>query len=482
MPENADVISYKAAQDQKGARPLDVRSWPELKKELNRCVYGGGEVKELVFSFFRQRSSGPRKMLCLLAPEGMGKRRLIESFCSALGWDLVLLPIGAIQNEAGSHVGNRRADLNAVAGRVLQALPQEAQKPAVVLLENLDRMEAAFFANPSVGFFEVMDYVCDYARKNNYRACDIDYTKTFFAATATHLSTIAPGVLKQMDVATIPSYTEKDKLAIAKGHLIPELCRRWNLAGGFRLSDNTLLRLIREYTFEGGVNALYEKLAAVIRQCSVRFYEENRTTLSVSKNQLEALLGPPPYPAAALEGGVGTVRVLGRSPRGGVVLTMEVLILAGDGRLVLTGNIDEMFRETARVAVDVVRSRAEAFRLPTSFPKKNDVHIHMLKGTTPKHGVSAGVALAAALMSALAGAPVSGDIGFTGEITLHGRITGVGDIRDKILGAERAGLQRVCIPVENRADFERLPKEIRRKIRPIYAERIDTVFSEAMNL
>jgi len=352
-----------------------------------------------------------------------------------------------------------------------------------VLLENLDKVDTTGMRNPSVDFFEVLNYTQDYAVKNRYQASPVDFSRVTFIATASNLSTVPSGLLDQMMMIPIPSYSEREKIKIARGFLMPKLCSDFGLGNHVAISENALSGVIRHYTREAGISELERNLALIFKRASVRIHEKGRShDIRVYRNHLPLYLGPGRADAYTEAGRdeVGIVRVLGRNERGGCTLVLEVLALEGEGQLVFTGNTDKIFQESAMVARDYVRTCATEYGIQENFHKARDMHLHMLKGSAPKYGVSAGLAIVTGLVSALSKKPVKGDVAMTGEISLHGRVLGVGEIRDKILGAWQAGIKTIFLPGENEPDLKQIPKEVRNDVTIRLADKVDTVLRQAI--
>lgn len=456
-----------------------------IKDALNTKVYIDQTVRDTLLEFFSirnlKRDSSDKTILCLLAPPGMGKRTLIKSLCSALSWNLIRIPIGASKNGDGTVVGNRRSDLNAIAGRIVHALSDICPSETMVVLEDLHQLDSSLLSNPSVNFFEVINHVQNFAIKNNYQQTPVDFSQIYFFATARNLSAIPPGLLEQMEIVTIPGYTEGQKIRIAEQFILPELMKNCGLEDKLVISENALVDIVRNYTREAGVTALKHHLNKICKTAARRIYEE-KNIVRIYRNNLVKYLGPQRFSFYENNGNneIGLVKVLGRSDRGGCVVLLEVLFLSGEGQLVVTGNTDKIFQESVKVARDYVRSCAAEFGIEQDFYKKYDIHVHMLQGSTPKYGVSAGIAIVTALVSALSGKPVKGDVGMTGEISLYGKVFGVRDIRDKVLGASQAGINTIFLPRENERDLLSIPKETQRRVTIHLVDNLPAVLKEAI--
>ncbi len=463
--------------------PLDA-----LKKALKTRVYVDNSVKHAMLEFFSlhdlRAGTWHKKILCLLAHRGMGKKTIVYSLCSALSWKLVRIPIGEMKNDDGTVLGNRRSDINAVAAKIIHILHEVGPANTIVLLENLDKLDTTGLNNPTVDFFEVLNYMQDYAIKNKYQAKPIDVSRTRFIATASTLSAVPQGMVDQMVTVNIPSYTDHEKIRFTRNAILPGLLKEYGLEDCLFISDNAVLSIIRGYTNEAGIADLRKKLNLICKTAALRMNHQGSIIkkIRIHKNHLSGYLGAVRYPVNEGEKSdiVGLVKVLGQSGQGGCTLMLEMLALKGDGGLTFTGNIDKIFQESAMVAIDYVRTCAARYGIKENFHKEYDLHLHVLKGSTPKFGVSAGVAIATGVVSALSGKPVRGDVAMTGEISLHGKVLGVRSIRDKVLGAARAGVKTVFLPRNNETDVRHLPKEIKKQINIVLVDDVDTVLTQAI--
>jgi ATP-dependent Lon protease len=454
-----------------------------LEAALERAVFVDPSVRERLALHVRGRGEPGRGrvILCLLGAPGMGKAAIVRALGDALSLAVVRIPIGEIRGEEETILGSRRADLNATAGRIIHGLGGLPAREAIVLLENIDRTDVSGTRHASVGFFEVLDYVHTVAVNERHLPGPLDFSKVVFMATARNLASIPPGLREQMEFVVLPSYTEFQKLRIARNFLLPEAARLHGIDGTVGISDAALRTVIRRYTREGGVGELRAQLSSVIRQAAPRHAGARVAALKISTTQIPGFLGPERFPSHRAGGNrVGAVTLLGMSDKGGCPVTLELIAPPGGGKVLVTGNADKLFHESALVAVGYVQSHHRALGVEADFMRNRDIHVHLLEGTTPKHGVSAGLAIVTALVSALTGKPVRGDAGLTGEIGLHGQVLPVGDIRDKILGAFQAELRAVLLPRGNTGDLAAIPREVRRALEFVVVDDVAQALKHAV--
>ncbi|MGD9504447.1 MAG: S16 family serine protease [Syntrophobacteraceae bacterium] len=457
----------------------------EIRKALNR-VYVDEAVKDRLAEFLllgaRGGNGGRRRMLCLLAPPGMGKSFIVKSLCSELSWRLIDIPVGELADGDGTVLGRRRADLNATAGRIVHALSDHIPGRTVVLLENIDRSES--IQGAAVDFDRILEYTQNHAITNKYISRRIDFSRVYLIATASNYASIPQGMRENMDMVALPSYSEPEKLFIAREHILPDLATAYGLRDRVSISERALRFVIRRYTQEAGVAELRKRVERICAMSLKRLATRRAdgSALRISSRNIGGFLGEPRYPYYS-DGGpdeVGVVKALGRGERGGHPVILEVLAVGGDGKMACTGNVDKTFQESAMVAMGHVRSRSRSLGLSDDFYRRTDVHFHILEGTTPKRGVSAGVAILTGLVSALTGRPVRRDVGMTGEISLYGRVLGVRNVRDKVLGAQQAGIRTVFLPRENAEDLKLAPSDVKKTMRIVLVETVDEVLDLAL--
>jgi len=463
-----------------------------IKDAFGASFFADESVREQFLYYFasikRKHESSEQTILCLYGVPGTGKKTMLQALCSALDWKLVTIKLGEVKNEEGQVVGSFRTDLNAVTARIIHALDGSKDDGSndqniAILLEDIDNINPPELHGATINFFEILEQMQQYAIQNNFQQHAVDLTKVPFFATARNLATIPAGLQDQLQFVYIPSYNEQDKLRITKRYILPQLEECHQLHGMFFFSHNALVRLIREYTREGGVRQVKKELNVICKKLVIKFsVRQDPGPVRIYANRLEHYLGPPRYPRYTEQdqNTIGVVSLLGSSDRGGCTMVLESLALQGQGNIFLTGNTDKLFEESARVAVNCLRVCAQGYRIEEDFIKKYDLHLHMQYGQVPKYGVSGGAAIIIALASALSNKPVRGNMGVTGEISLKGRILGVNNIRDKVLGACQAGLTHVLLPKENERDVHHLSREIGRGIAISLVDNVHDLLEQAI--
>ncbi len=443
------------------------------------------KVKERILEFLAVRAlrgdpKGP--VLCFVGPPGVGKTSLGQSVARALGRKFARLSLGGIRDEAEIR-GHRRTYVGALPGRLLQALRRAATRNPVLMLDELDKLGADFRGDPASALLEVLDPEQNHAFLDHYLDVPFDLSHVLFIGTANITATIPPALLDRLEVIEIPGYTEDQKLAIALRHLLPRQLGEHGLAEvRLRVQEGALRRVIREYTREAGVRGLEREIAAICRKAARRVAEGRSDVIVVGPDDVAELLGPPKVFPEVLEARdeVGVVTGLAWTPTGGEVLFVEAALVRGRGRLTLTGHLGEVMRESARAALTYVRSRVDVLGIEPAIFDTHDLHVHVPGGAIPKDGPSAGVAIATAVASAAARLPARRRVAMTGEITLHGKVLPVGGIREKLIAAERAGVETVLLPRRNEQDLRDVPDRIRRSLRLVLVDSADEAVSEAL--
>jgi ATP-dependent Lon protease len=423
-------------------------------------------------------------IMCLVGPPGVGKTSLGKSVARATGRKFVRVSLGGVRDEAEVR-GHRRTYIGALPGKVIQSMRKAASGNPVLLLDEVDKMSTDFRGDPSSALLEVLDPEQNNTFNDHYLDCDYDLSKVMFITTANTLDRIPRPLQDRMEIIRLPGYTEAEKLQIAKKYLM----RKQREANGLReenieFSDKSILGIIRHYTREAGVRNLEREIAAVCRKIAVEVVKTDRNShVKVSASSLAKYLGPPKfrYGIAETMPQIGMATGLAWTELGGEILSVEVTIVPGRGKVTITGQLGEVMQESAQAALSYVRARAEALSLSPNF-HKIDIHIHIPEGAIPKDGPSAGITLATALVSALRRVPVRNDLAMTGEITLRGRVLPIGGLKEKVLAAHRAGIKTILIPKENEKDIEEIPQQVLKAITLVKVEHMDGVLRHALVL
>lgn len=470
--------------------PWDVRTEDhydlrDAERILNEDHYGLEKVKERILEFLAVRALVPKMkgpLLLLVGPPGVGKTSLGRSIARALGRRFVRISLGGVRDEAEIR-GHRRTYVGAMPGRIIQGLKKAGSKNPVMLLDEIDKMASDFRGDPASALLEVLDPEQNHTFSDHYIEEPFDLSEVLFIATANTLHTIPRPLMDRMEVITLSGYTELEKLAIARQYLYPKQLAAHGLTKSqIQISEASLLKLIREYTREAGVRSLDREMARLLRKAARLIVSGERKRVVLTPRAVETFLGKPRYRygvrEAEAESGVATG--LAWTEVGGDILTIEATVFPGSGKLLLTGQLGEVMRESAQAALSYIRSRAQTLEIPKDFQEKLDIHIHIPEGAIPKDGPSAGITMATALISALTGRKVRADTGMTGEITLRGRVLPIGGLKEKSLAAHRAGLKRIIIPEENAKDLEDIPDTVRQALTFIRVRHMDEVLKEAL--
>jgi ATP-dependent Lon protease len=459
----------------------------EAERILNEQHFGLTKIKDRLIEFLavikrRRQIKGP--ILCLVGPPGVGKTSLGKSVADALGRKFARISLGGMRDEAEIR-GHRRTYVGAMPGRIIQTLRRIESRNPVILLDELDKVGADFRGDPAAALLEVLDPAQNNTFTDHYLDLPFDLSRVLFIATANWLDPIHPALRDRLEVIELPSYTESEKLEIAKRYLIPRQLEEHGLTGkNLKLTDATLRRLIREYTREAGVRQLEREIAALSRKAARKIVSRNGSAVPIKleAEELEKLLGHAPFVEESAEkiteNGIATG--LAWTPVGGDILFIEATRMRGRGHLILTGSLGEVMKESAQTAVSYLRSQAKKLEIDFSDYGKYDLHIHVPAGATPKDGPSAGVAIVAALGSLLSKRRVRSDTAMTGEISLRGRVLRVGGVKEKVLAAQRYGLKQVILPEGNKADWMDVPLETRAKLKVHFVRQISEIFPLAL--
>lgn len=458
----------------------------EAETILDEDHYGLIRVKERILEHLAVHKlvgkiSGP--ILCLVGPPGVGKTSLGRSVARSTGREFVRIALGGVRDEAEIR-GHRRTYIGALPGKIIQSLKKAAKSNPVFLLDEVDKMSADFRGDPSSALLEVLDPEQNNTFNDHYLDVDYDLSKVMFITTANYEQNIPRPLLDRMEVIRIAGYTEWEKLQIAKKYLIPKSCEKNGLtSSNITFTDMSLLGIIRRYTREAGVRNLERSIMNVCRKVAVDIVKKGRdANLVVDEKDLDRYLGVRKFDFGKQEeeNQIGTATGLAWTEVGGELLVVEVAVVPGRGRLIITGKLGDVMQESAQAAMMYARSRANVFGLPKNFYSNIDIHIHVPEGAVPKDGPSAGVAILTAITSALTGIPTDRNTAMTGEITLRGRVLQIGGLKEKILAAHRGGIKRVIIPKENEQDIEEIPISVRKGIEIITVSNADEALREAL--
>ena len=455
------------------------------RKVLAQDHFGLEKVKERIVEYLavlrmKQDMKGP--ILCFVGPPGVGKTSIVKAIAKAVGRKFVQMSLGGVRDEAEIR-GHRRTYIGAIPGRIIAGMKQAGTMNPVFLFDEIDKMSNDFRGDPASAMLEVLDSAQNNAFRDHYMELPFDLSKVMFITTANSVDTIPGPLLDRMEVIEVPSYTEEEKLQIAKRHLLPRQIEEHGLAPkAVRLTDRVMRELIENYTREAGVRTLERTIAKVVRKSAVTMLDTDVDEVSVTSAVLKEYLGAARYTREKLEKKprVGVVNGLAYTTVGGEMLEVECAVMPGKGTLQLTGKLGDVMKESAEAAFTWVRAHSKQLGLADDFYKDKDIHIHVPEGAVPKDGPSAGVTMTTALVSALTDVPVRQDVAMTGEITLRGRVLPIGGLKEKTLAAFRAGITTLVIPKENQKDLEDIPPHVLSQFRIVAAEAIDDVLKTAL--
>ncbi len=457
-----------------------------VRDVLDADHYGLEKVKKRILEFLAVRKlkndkKGP--ILCLVGPPGVGKTSLGKSVARALGRKFARISLGGVHDEAAIR-GHRRTYIGALPGQILQSMKKAGTTNPVFMLDEVDKLGRDFRGDPSSALLEVLDPEQNDTFTDHYLEIPYDLSSVMFIATANTLDTIPAPLRDRMEIIEIPGYTRREKHSIARRHLVPkQLSEHGVTAAQIDVTDAALAILIERYTREAGVRSLEKKIAAVVRGAVVKFAEgEQAAQRFDTEEDLRTHLGAAPFGMEQIERteDAGVATGLAWTPVGGEILFIEATRMPGSGKMILTGQLGDVMKESAQAAMSYVRSNADRWSIPTDFLDKSDVHIHVPAGAMPKDGPSAGVTMLTALVSLLTGIRVRHDVAMTGEITLRGRVLPIGGLKEKLLAAHRAGIKRVILPERNRHDIDEVPKDVLAELDMVFVGRMSEVIDAAL--
>jgi ATP-dependent Lon protease len=462
--------------------PIDIT---EARRILDEDHYGLDKIKRRIVEYLAVRKLAPQgkaPILCLVGPPGVGKTSLGQSIARAMGRKFVRVSLGGVHDEAEIR-GHRRTYIGALPGNIIQAIRKAGSRNCVMMLDEIDKLGTGIHGDPGAALLEVLDPEQNATFRDNYLAVPFDLSRVVFITTANLLDTV-PGPLRdRMEVIVLSGYTAAEKLQIARRYLV----RRQLEANGLKpeqveLSDPVLREIIQRYTREAGVRSLEREIGKALRHAAVRIAEGEKGPIPIGINDLPVVLGPPQFDSeVAMRTSIpGVATGLAWTPVGGDILFIEATRMPGGGRLILTGQLGEVMRESAQAALSIVKNRATDFGIDAARFEKTDIHVHVPAGAIPKDGPSAGVAMFMALVSLMTDRTVRSDTAMTGEISLRGLVLPVGGIKEKVVAAARAGIARVMLPARNRKDFEDIPEEVRSTMQFVWLETVDEAMSAAL--
>jgi ATP-dependent Lon protease len=453
---------------------------------LNEDHYGLEKVKERIIEFLavRQLVNKPKgPILCFVGPPGVGKTSLAKSIARATNRKFVRLSLGGVRDEAEIR-GHRRTYIGAFPGQIIQMMKKAGSRNPVFLLDEVDKMSMDFRGDPSAALLEVLDPEQNHSFTDHYLDVEYDLSSVFFIATANVLHTIPQPLQDRMEVLRLPGYTEREKVEIAKRHLIPKQVKSHGLLEkNVTFTEEALQEVIRRYTREAGVRNMERELSSILRKVARKVVLEGKDySTEVAEADVGTYLGIPRYRKSRQEerNEIGIATGLAWTEVGGEILPIEVTLMPGKGHLTLTGKLGDVMQESARAALSWVRSKAEDFGIPRDFNRRLDVHIHVPEGAIPKDGPSAGITIATALISALTKVAVRRDVAMTGEITLRGKVLPIGGVKEKLLAAHRIGVTTVILPRENEKDLSDVPKVVLEAMTVELVEYVEEVLKIAL--
>ena len=455
------------------------------RKVLEKEHFGLEKVKERILETIAVRQmnrDAKGQILCLVGPPGVGKTSIAISVAKALNRKLARLSLGGVRDEADIR-GHRKTYIGAMPGRIIEAITRSGSMNPLLLLDEIDKLGSDYRGDPAAALLEVLDSEQNGSFRDHYLELPVDLTGVMFITTANTTDTIPRPLLDRMEVIRLSSYTDEEKVQIARRHLLPKQLAEHGLKKGMlRMSDDVLRAIIRDYTRESGVRLLERRIAAVCRKADMRLLQEDVKRITVTEEDLPKLLDCQPYPPALHTDReeIGVVNGLAWTEAGGEILEVEVNVMEGSGKLELTGNLGDVMKESAQAALSCLRSRAAVLGIESDFYKAKDIHVHFPEGAVPKDGPSAGIAVTTAMLSALTGRKIRAGVAMTGEVTLRGRVLAIGGLKEKSMAAYRNGITTVLIPKDNVRDLEEIDPTVRAGVRFVPVSMVDEVFAAAL--
>ena len=457
----------------------------KAKALLDREHFGLDKVKERILELIAVRQINPDakgKILCLVGPPGVGKTSIAISVAKAMNRKLSRLSLGGVRDEADIR-GHRKTYIGAMPGRIIDAMIRSGSMNPLLVLDEIDKLSSDMRGDPASALLEVLDSEQNYAFRDHFLEIPVDLSRVMFITTANTTDTIPRPLLDRMEVIELNSYTDEEKVEIAKRHLLPKQLKEHGLKKSqLRLSDGALRKMIAAYTRESGVRVLERQIGRLCRKAAIQLVQGDVKRVSITDKNLKDFLGVERYTESVhiAKDETGVVNGLAWTEVGGEILEVEVNVMDGSGKLELTGNLGTVMQESAKTALSCLRSRSQTLGIERDFYQTKDIHIHFPEGAVPKDGPSAGIAITTAMLSALTGRKVRGDVAMTGEVTLRGRVLPIGGLKEKTMAALRNGVKTVIIPKENEKDLEEIDRTVRSKLQFIGVETVDAVFAAAL--
>ena len=454
-----------------------------VRRALDRDHFGMEKVKERILESIAVRQMNPEgkgQIICLVGPPGVGKTSIALSVAKALNRKLDRISLGGVRDEADIR-GHRKTYIGAMPGRIVEGISRSGTMNPLLVLDEIDKLSGDYRGDPASALLEVLDSEQNHAFRDHFLEVPLDLSQVMFITTANSLDTIPRPLLDRMEVIQLSSYTDEEKIQIAKNHLLPKQMKEHGLKKGvLRIDDEAVRAVIRDYTRESGVRQLERRLAALCRKADMQLLTKAVKRVTVTEKDLPKLLNMQPYPPTVHvdREEIGVVNGLAWTEAGGEILEVEVNVMEGSGKLELTGNLGDVMKESAQAAYSCLRSRAKALGIDPDFYKNRDIHVHFPEGAVPKDGPSAGIAMATAMLSVLTDRKIKAGIAMTGEITLRGRVLPIGGLKEKTMAAKRYGIRTVLIPQDNVRDLEEIDQTVRAALRFVPVETVDQVFDE----
>lgn len=449
----------------------DISSLEEVKHTLDSSHYALGDVKDRILEYLavKQNTNNLRSpILCLVGPPGVGKTSLALSIAKSLNRKVAKISVGGINDEA-EIIGHRRTYIGANPGRIIQGIRKAGSSNPVFIIDEIDKMRKDIKGDPASSLLEVLDPEQNSKFSDHYIEEDFDLSKVMFIATANYIDQIPMELKDRLEIIEVSSYTEYEKLDIVRDYILPKELEEHGLTElQITFNDKALLTIIRNYTKEAGVRELERIIASILRKVVKKFLTEKTiASINITEKNLEEFIGKKKYLYQEKNNKkqIGVVNGMAYTVFGGDILPIEVTYYKGNGKLLLTGSLGDVMKESAQIAFSYIKANSKKFKITHKLLEENDIHIHLPEGAIPKDGPSAGIALTTAIISLFTGTMIDSNISMTGEITLRGNVLAIGGLKEKVIGAHRAGIRKIFIPKENEKDLDEIPEDIKKEIK-----------------